>query len=424
MKITVSSYSRVPRKSEFDDAVELINIAIRAMENVEKPSSIFASNTNYKEAQACADKLYSVGNELATSSDTTYDDDGGIGSWCSQCIVGNQSKTIKMSYMRAVGEKSGGIIVMCAYADRYGRWLDEGAYWYLLMVKDGKDVNVQKRTGNDVYHCKYEPDWKFDASVPKTARIMSAAPASTPTTASTDKHKNTILVMQTATEYSSQVWFYSGNGNALQKDSIKKHWDDGKCITSAAHTARGWFLAMSKYPHWSNQTYNVTSYFPESWIKEKMADGYAVTSITNGDGSWFTVMTKGSKFTKQEFCYAPWSEAKEFISKWWDNDYYITSATYHNGKWVVVMSATSLYSSQSYFTRTDFEEFKAKIKEKWDEGQIITIFETGEGKYLGVMTKRADGKSPGDRWAINLDDVSEHTRKYYAEKFHITYIGR
>ena len=56
----------------------------------------------------------------------------------------------------------------------------------------------------------------------------------------------TIIIMQDNTGLSSQSWFYSGSGNSLQTEEIKKYWNEDKYITTAAYTSNGWFVSMAR----------------------------------------------------------------------------------------------------------------------------------------------------------------------------------
>ena len=58
----------------------------------------------------------------------------------------------------------------------------------------------------------------------------------------------TILITQSGLPYESQTWFYSGYGNSLQRDKIKKNWDEGRRITSVAYTSNGCLLYTSPSP--------------------------------------------------------------------------------------------------------------------------------------------------------------------------------
>ncbi len=233
----------------------------------------------------------------------------------------------------------------------------------------------------------------------------------------------TIIIMQDNTGLINQSWFYSGSGNSLQSEEIKKFWNENKYITAAAYTSNGWFVSMAKGTKWTNQSYKNTSQWPDAWIHEKMDAGYMITSLASSDNNWLIVMSEGTDYTKQEICGAPWSSLKEFIKNWWDEDYYITGIACQNGMWTVVMSQTSLYSGQSYFGASDTSTLKTKIKEKWDAGYIITALEYGGGEFLCIMSKRKDGKATKEYWQVNPSDVSKHIKEYWDQYYNISYIG-
>lgn len=70
------------------------------------------------------------------------------------------------------------------------------------------------------------------------------------------------ILMEQNPEYGAQNWFYCGSNNELDRDKIKKLWNEDKYITSVAYTTNGWFVAMSKDKKYTNQTYHYDSTFP------------------------------------------------------------------------------------------------------------------------------------------------------------------
>lgn len=66
---------------------------------------------------------------------------------------------------------------------------------------------------------------------------------------------NTIIFTEHNSNLSGQVYFTSGYGRELPTSHIKKYWDQGKYITSAAYTLEGWFLIMSNTSDISDQAY-------------------------------------------------------------------------------------------------------------------------------------------------------------------------
>lgn len=75
---------------------------------------------------------------------------------------------------------------------------------------------------------------------------------------SVNAQDKTILITETGLPYTSQTWFYSGKGNDLQGDKIKKNWDEGMRITSVAYTNNGWFVTMAENTAIGMQTYSYT----------------------------------------------------------------------------------------------------------------------------------------------------------------------
>lgn len=234
--------------------------------------------------------------------------------------------------------------------------------------------------------------------------------------------QSNIIVMETETSIGMQTYFTSGSSNGLQTDKIKEYWDQDYYITSAAHGTQGWFVTMSKGVKWTNQSYSYKDRWPDDWVHEMKEQGKFITSLASSDNKWFLVASTNSDYTKQEICAAPWSNLKEWITKWWNNDYYITSIACQNNMWTVVMSKTSLYKNQSYFWSTTTDELKKKISEKWNAGYYITALEYGGGEYFCIMSQYADGKNHLQHWNIG-SSYSKDVKEYWDKNYRITYIG-
>lgn len=232
-----------------------------------------------------------------------------------------------------------------------------------------------------------------------------------------------IVVMDNTSPYVKQAYFNSGSGSALQQDKIKQYWDDDYYISSAAYGSMGWFITMSTGVKWTNQSYIYQESWPNDWILNKRKDGKYITSLAASDDKWLVVVSSNSDYTAQEICSAPWSNLKEFISRWWGNDYYITSIACQNDLWTVVMSKTNLYVDQAYFWATSTTSLEEKIDEYWDRGFDITLLEYGDGEYFCIMSKYKDGKSRLQRWDIGTSDYKQKIKEYWDKSWRITYIG-
>lgn len=234
---------------------------------------------------------------------------------------------------------------------------------------------------------------------------------------------NTLVIMQTGMPVTEQSYFYSGHGNGLQTDNIKEYWDEGKYITSAAYTTKGWFVTMAKNCGYTNQSYNYISSWPSDWIKERIQSGYCITSLAVNNDKWFIVMSEGTDITSQAWNTGTWSELEPWISSHWDDDYYITQAVSVGEKWTIVMSKTKIYSAQTYFRRSSSDSFFNTMHDKWNDGYSMIIAEYGNGSYLGVASKFTDSSSPQQHIWVNLDDVGSPVKEYWNKGYQIAYIG-
>ena len=237
------------------------------------------------------------------------------------------------------------------------------------------------------------------------------------------KAQSLIIVAQQETGTYNQTWFSSGSGNQLQKEEIKKYWNEDLYINTVAYTSKGWFVTMVKGLKWTNQSYKYQSSWPDDWIHEKRKDVYMITSLSSSDSNWMVVMSENTDFSTQEICSAPWSTLKDWIKKWWDNDYYITSLTCRNGMWTVVMSKTSLYIDQSYMSSSTISGIQEKVKKKWEDGYRIIAFEYGGGEYLCVMCKFANGKKPMQSYQIEPSNAKDFIKKKWDESYDVVYVG-
>lgn len=234
----------------------------------------------------------------------------------------------------------------------------------------------------------------------------------------------TILITQSGLPYESQTWFYSGYGNSLQRDKIKKNWDEGRRITSVAYTSNGWFVTMAKNSGYSEQVYYNNYAWPGDWIKKHWAEGYYITDISVGNKEWMVVMSKGTGYVDQLWRSGKWSVVKEKIKEKWNEDFYITKATCNDGEWMIIMSKGCGMSDQSWSRRASYADIKSVIKEYWDKDYTLTLLSRGEDEiYLAVMSKFEDGSEPGQNYVSNPSNVTDYINKRWDEGHDIVYIG-
>lgn len=234
----------------------------------------------------------------------------------------------------------------------------------------------------------------------------------------------TILITETGLPYTSQSWFYSGRGNALQEDKIKKNWDEGRRITSVAYTDNGWFVTMAKNTGIGMQSYSYTADWPEDWIDKQWNENYSITSISKGNGKWMVVMSKGSGFSTQSYWRNSWEKLRPWIKEKRNEGYMITSVAYDGSYWTVVLSKGSPYSAQGYLWADSYDELVSKVKKEiWDKSDRIHLMEYGEGYYLVVYGNYSQNNGRGQYFHVNPSDVSEYIDKKWKESYNIAQIG-
>lgn len=124
-----------------------------------------------------------------------------------------------------------------------------------------------------------------------------------------------ILLAESNRSYQSQTWFYSGAGNELQEDKIKENRNEGRRITPAARTAKGWFVTMAKNTGIGRQSYHYGKDWPTDWLKEKSDQNYYITAIASSRTKWFIVLSQDTGYTAQvRFGYDARSENAESAS--------------------------------------------------------------------------------------------------------------
>lgn len=233
-----------------------------------------------------------------------------------------------------------------------------------------------------------------------------------------------LVVMQGGLPYNKQTWFSSGSGNELQTSKIKEYWDEGRRITSAAYTTKGWLVTMAENSGYTMQTYWYAKEYPSDWIKEKWNDGYRITTFASNRTKWFVVMSKGSNISQQTYwSNSSWSELANWIKEKWNEKYYITNATYTGDKWLIVMSKTTDYVAQGYVWATNTEQLKEKIKSQWNNNKNITVLEYGDGEYFVVCSQFSSNNGVAQSYNVTDTGFKDFVQNKWDESLNIAYIG-
>ena len=236
----------------------------------------------------------------------------------------------------------------------------------------------------------------------------------------------TILVFESGLPYTEQTWFYSGKGNALQQDNIKKHWDEGRRITSAAYTGNGWFVTMSKNTGIGMQTYHYNTYWPTNWIKTKWDEGYHITTISKSDTHWLVIMSQDEGFTSQTYWKSIGTELDEWMNNKRDEGFLVTSCAFDNDddNIRVVMSKNSNYSNHGCFYSDTYDDLKSRIKsEVWDKGYNIHLIEYMGVGYVVFYGTYSTNSNRSQSYVINPSDVKGVISEKWNENMNISYIG-
>lgn len=236
----------------------------------------------------------------------------------------------------------------------------------------------------------------------------------------------TILVFESGLPYTEQTWFYSRKGNALPQDDIKKHWDEGRRITSAAYTDNGWFVTMSKNTGIGMQTYHYDTYWPTNWIKTKWDEGYHITTISKSDTHWLVIMSQGEGFTSQTYWKSTGTELNEWMINKKDEGFLVTSCAFDNDddNIRVVMSKNSNYSNQGWFSSGIYDDLKSRIKsEVWDKGYNIHLIEYIGVGYFVFYGTYSTNSNRSQSYVINPSDVKGVISEKWNENMNISYIG-
>ena len=236
----------------------------------------------------------------------------------------------------------------------------------------------------------------------------------------------TIVITESDLPYYSQSWFCSGSGGALQESKIKSAWDEGKRITSAAHTNNGWLVTMAKGTGIGMQTYSLTSEWPSDWIKSKWDEKYYITSISRSASQWLVVMSKDVGITNQTWNRTDWSSMAKWIKEKWDEGLYITSAAYNGTYWTVVMSKDPKYTSQGYMWATNEDSMNSKLNEKVKakgQGNKLQLIECGGGEFFIVYCQYRNNNGRSQKYKLNPSDLSDFIQGRWESSQSIAYVG-
>ena len=234
---------------------------------------------------------------------------------------------------------------------------------------------------------------------------------------------NLIILTETGTGYQNQSWFSSGRGNELQQDKIKKFWDEGKYITSAAYSSRGWFVTMARNCGYTAQRYHYGKDWPSDWILQCFNEGYYMTAVSSGIGKWFIVMSAGTGYTDQTWTFNTWSKDAEFIEEKWNAGYRITEAAKCNGIWLVVMSKNSGIGMQTYSMQSSYENLSSKAKELWNKDYSVQLIEYADGQYFMVAAQYNDGHEPQQSFNVFQGSPDDYISKQWDKGHDIAFVG-
>lgn len=131
-------------------------------------------------------------------------------------------------------------------------------------------------------------------------------------------------------------------------------------------------------------------------INDHWNQGYYITDFDYGAGYYKIVMSMGTGWNGQAVKYGK-SMPMSDIKLYWDLGYIITNIMHDGCDWIVVMSGVNKGISQTWLTRTDWDDLKNSINEGWDEGLVMTQIacdnSTSTPVYCAVLTQMPDAYS-------------------------------
>lgn len=196
-----------------------------------------------------------------------------------------------------------------------------------------------------------------------------------------------LLLMQGDLPYQGTTWSNSGSGQPLQQDEIKENWDKGYCIVSAAHTHRGWFVAMCRNSGYTGQSYYYGKEWPKEWLAEKYEAGYRITHVASDNSHWLFVVSQNTGYTAQSYITCSSNELYESVQDCWAKGRFITQATYDGDEWIFIMSEGTGITEQQYFFVPTRQLLSRCADEAWKEGYNLSLLEYGGGEYFLVASK-------------------------------------
>lgn len=235
----------------------------------------------------------------------------------------------------------------------------------------------------------------------------------------------TIIIGSSGSGYTTQAWWYLGDGNEFNNENIRKYWDQDYYITSASYTSHGWFLAASLGTVWTDQGYKLSSAWPSDWVQSKWSDGFYITSLAASESQYFLVASEGTSIKSQKICSNPdWSVIREWMQSWWKESYVVADMCCKNGMWTFLMNYTGEYYQQTVFWANSADDIGKQIKDYWDKDYRITALQYGGGEFCCVMSKPEGASNIGQGYFIKVtDSPKDYINELWEEGRSITYIG-
>lgn len=231
----------------------------------------------------------------------------------------------------------------------------------------------------------------------------------------------TFVLMEALSKHSFQAMPWSGTGNELPEAEIKKYWDEGAYITSAAYTEKGWMVCMSKNSLFRKQLYYYDTEFPTDSIFEKISKGYVITTLSSSATHFLVVMSQHELLNQQLIEFAPSSEIREWYNKMRNEGRFVTAAMYYHGNWLLVASKGSRFTSQDYIV-VDESIRLTMINELMGYGVSIQLVECGGGECI-IFYGELNTGSPRQAVTTNANGLSSWLEEKWNDGLRVQYIG-
>ncbi len=218
-----------------------------------------------------------------------------------------------------------------------------------------------------------------------------------------------IVVSTQGQRIDEQVLVTANHGIIFPREKVDKRWEEGYYITSSCYSSAGWAIVMSQTDRWSNQTYKVSTDWPDQWIQERRALGYFITSVASDGKNWITALTSGTGITDQWAATLPWDMLLELIVEQSESGWMVTSLAFNDGLWTVVMSLGTSYKNQLYEYATSSADIATKVSAAKEHGYILTTVAADTSRYILIFSRMADGTVP----VQNVTQVTESTRQLF-----------